>query len=151
MSEIQFSDAEIASMADAVSDQLNALTVEMTVSGDMKALRADGTSGPPLVPERLRGPVESATGESAESFYEKIRRLFQQDLCREGGHLNGEWKKYKDLPTKDVVQWTITALAVLGVTVGSAVVVTVSVWLLHVVLNIGIQAICEDVAPQGNS
>jgi hypothetical protein len=145
MSEIQFSEADIERLANQVSDELNSLTTEMADSGELKM--GLGEPGAPLIPERLRGTIEAQTGEDADSFLEKIKRAAHRDLCMEGGHLNQQWKKFGDLPTKDVVQWTIGALALVGVTGAPILIVTVSVWLLHVSLHIGIEAICEDGPP----
>lgn len=147
MSEIRYSEADIDKLANEVSDELNSLTSEMAHRGELRAADNREESNVALIPERIRSTIQAQTGEEADSFLGRIKRAAHQDLCVEGGHLHQQWKKYGDIPTKDVVQWTIAALAVLGVTGAPILIVTVSVWLLHVVLNIGITAICADGTP----
>ena len=142
---MQFSNEQIEQWADEVSDELNALTVEQAIRAESRSLSDEPVV--PLVPERLRGRLEAVAGEPAETFWVKLRAAFRKDLCIEGGYLNGEWKKYKDLPTKDVVQWTITFLSAIGVALGSSAglaVIPVAAWILHILLNVGINAVCDD-------
>lgn len=145
MSDLQFSDAQITQWADEVSDELNAVSEHPALSFGSKGLAEESVV--PLVPETLRGRIESAVGEQAERLWPRIQVQLHKDLCVQGGYLYGEWQKYQDLSTKDVVQWTITFLSVVGISVGAsagAIVVPIAVWIMHVLLNIGIKTICDE-------
>jgi hypothetical protein len=67
-------------------------------------------------------------------------------LCNKDGYLYQQWHKWRDLPSKDAVKVSLGLVAGLGIS-GTAlpvVAVAATVILLNIVLNIGVNAICEE-------
>jgi hypothetical protein len=139
------SDGELATLARQVDDQLNALRSRSAsqVRGAAPATRA----GLPAAPEQ-EAIIEHAAGEPFESFWQKYKRHARQDLCLPGGLLYEQWKKWRDLQSKDAVKMSLAALTGMGISTANLPIVAVaaSVFLLNVVTQIGIEAVCEGCA-----
>jgi hypothetical protein len=131
------------------------------VDQELKELMADpahgfqkGRSGKTIlvVPEKQRLAIEKATGESADSFWQKYKQAARRDLCQADGLLYKQWHKWRDLPSKDAVKVSLGIVAGLGIGGVALPVVGVaaSVILLNIVLNIGVNAICEDEVKEGD-
>ena len=138
----RFTTAELDLLADQVDQELRALnadaaqTFQKGLTGKHKV----------VVPKKQRIAIEDATGESADTFWQKYKQAARKDLCNKDGYLYQQWHKWRDLPSKDAIKVSLGLVAGLGIS-GTAlpvVAVAASVILLNIVLNIGVNAICEE-------
>jgi hypothetical protein len=123
---------------------------------------SESAAAPPLVSkagkvdlrtrEAQRRVIEEATGQPVESFWEKYKSAARKDLCEPDGLLYKQWHRWRDLQSKDAVKVSYGILAGLGISGAAlpAATVAATVLLLNVVLNIGVNAICEDFAGKRN-
>ena len=91
--------------------------------------------------ERQRRAIEQATGQEAIGFLRRFKAAARKDLCEEGGVLYAQWKKWKDVTNKDLLQTFGGVLVGMGLS-GSALqiaAVAVAVYVLY----IGVQAFCD--------
>jgi len=148
MKKTTLTNAEIERLANQVNQELQELTAD-PAHGFQK-----GRSGKTVlvVPQKQRIAIEKATGESADSFWEKYKQAARKDLCEADGLLYRHWHKLRDLPSKDVVKVSMGIVAGLGISGVALPVVGVAaaVILLNIVLNIGINAICDDEGKGGD-
>jgi hypothetical protein len=135
-------DTELDRLADQVDQELKELTADPALAFQ----KSSSGKTIPVLPEKQRKAIEIATGESADSFWQKYKRAARKDLCHKGGLLYKQWHKWRDLPSKDAVKVSLGLVAGLGISGTALPVVAVagSVILLNIVLNIGVNAICED-------
>ena len=141
-------DTELTALAAEVDAQLNAL---QTIPQAFAHTHATKTAKPVSATTRpQQAVIEQATGENFETFWQKFRRHAHRDLCLPGGVLHDHFQKWKDLNTKDTVKSSYFWLAAMGISahVLNPVAVAATVNLLNAVLNIGIQAICEECGEQ---
>lgn len=103
----------------------------------------------PAAPQQ-QALIEKAAGESFESFWEKFQRHARRDLCLPGGNLHAQWKKWRNLRSRDAVKMSLAALGGMGVSTANIPVLAVpaTVFLLNAVANIGIEALCEGCAQE---
>ena len=137
-----FTDAKLGRLANQVDQELKELA-----AGPALGFQKSGSGKKiPVLPEKQRLTIEKATGESADSFWQKYKQAARKDLCHKSGFLYKQWHKWRDLPSKDAVKVSLGLVAGLGIS-GTAlpvVAVAASVILLNTVLNIGVNVICED-------
>ena len=141
-------DTELTALAAEVDVQLNAL---QTIPQAFAPSRGTKSAKPISATARpQQAVIEQATGENFATFWQKFRRHAHRDLCLPGGVLHDHWQKWKDLDTKDTVKSSCFWLAAMGISaqVLNPVAVAATVILLNAVLNIGIQAICEECGEQ---
>jgi hypothetical protein len=138
------SEADLAILASQVDEQLNALQaapanlVRLLVPGDQL----------PAAPEQ-QAVIEQATGEPFETFWRKYKRHARRDLCLPGGLLYEQWRKWRDLQSKDAVKMSLSFLAGMGITTNLApAAVAATVFLLNLLAKIGIEAVCEGCAEE---
>ena len=114
--------AELDRLADQVDQELKELTADPTL-GFQKS-----SSGKtiPVVPEKQRVTIEKATGESADSFWQKYKQAARKDLCHKDGLLYQQWHKWRDLPSKDAVKVSLGLVAGLGISGAALPVVSVA-------------------------
>lgn len=139
------SDAELVDLARQVDEQLSTLHSAPRSQVEFRGGAAEGErTNLPAAPEQ-QAVIERAAGEPFESFWQKYRRHARRDLCLPGGLLHGQWQKWRDLQSKDAVKMSLAALAGMGISTANvpALAVAASVFLLNVVGNIGIEAVCE--------
>ena len=143
------SDAELAHLTRQVDDQLRALQSAPSGYVEFRGATPGERTELPAAPEQL-AVIEQAAGEPFESFWQKYRRHARRDLCLPGGLLHGQWQKWRDLQSKDAVKMSLAALAGMGISTANVPVLAVaaSVFLLNVVGNIGIEAVCEGSAEE---
>jgi hypothetical protein len=144
----QLSDAEIDALASQVDRELKELTADPE-HGFQKSASGKAIV---VVPKKQRAVIEKATGQPAASFWEKYKRAARRDLCQADGLLYKQWHKWRDLQTKDAVKVSLGIVAGLGIS-GPAlplVGVAAAVILLNIVVNIGINAICENDENEGD-
>ena len=123
---------------------------------ELKSVRSKSSSGLTkhastlaldAAPVKQRLAIEKATGESADSFWQRYKEAACKDLCLEGGQMHRQWQEFSDLKSKDAVKVSVGILAGLGISGPAIPVVAVAatVMLLNIVLNIGVKAICAEV------
>ena len=141
-------DTELTALAAEVDAQLNALETSTQTFGPSRGTEPAKPVSATTRPQQA--VIEQATGENFETFWQKFRRHAHRDLCLPGGVLHDHWQKWKDLDTKDTVKSSCFWLAAMGISaqVLNPVAVAATVILLNAVLNIGIQAICEECGEQ---
>jgi hypothetical protein len=141
----QPNEEELNSLVALVDEQLNALQSSTEFLGNpTKGVKHKGKALPSA--PKQQAVIEKATGEDFPSFWQKYRKQAQRDLCLPGGLLHDQWKKWKDLNSKDAVKISYLWLAAMGIPQVSIapVAVAATVFLLNVLINIGIEAVCED-------
>lgn len=143
------SDADLSDLARQVDDQLSALQLASSSHVAFRGAAPGDRAELPSAPEQ-QAVIEQAAGEPFESFWQKYRRHARRDLCLPGGLLHGQWQKWRDLQSKDAVKMSLAALAGMGISTANVPVLAVaaSVFLLNVVGNIGIEAVCEGSAEE---
>jgi hypothetical protein len=143
------SDTELAAFAAQVDEELNAWYADAgREEAAVRGGRDKKSNKLPTLPKQ-RAAIEKATSESLESFWEKFQRHARQDLCQPGGKLYEAWKKYRDIDSKTAVASIHSMLFGMGIGNHSVIlmVVPVAVFLLAMIFNIGIKAICEQCGP----
>ena len=134
----ELTDAQI----DVLAEQIDAQFRELNRASD-GVVRGDVQRN---LPDKQRKAIEAATGEDAATFWRRFKAAARKDLCEEGGRLYAQWQRWRDLSTKDVVKVFSGVLAGMGFSGNflSGTVVATGAIVLHIVLNIGIQAICDE-------
>lgn len=143
------SDAELEVLARQVDDQLNDLQSQPASEVEVRSFLPGKRTKLPTAPKQ-QAVIEQATGEPFESFWEKYKRHARRDLCLPDGLLYKQWKKWRDLQSKDAVKMSLAALAGMGISTANipALAVPATVFLLNVVAKIGIEALCEGCAEE---
>lgn len=139
------SDQELGVLAQQVDDQLAILRIQTKAEVHVRSAEQKKCDQLSLAREQ-QTLIENATGEPFERFWGKFKRHARNDLCLPTGLLYRQWLKWRDLQSKDSVKVAFGALAGMGIPTASIapIAVAASVFLLTVVANIGIQAVCED-------
>jgi hypothetical protein len=137
-------DTELTALAGAVDAQLAALQSAPETLAPLRGAAPDDPNRLPAAPEQ-QAVIEKATGEAFDTFWKKFHREARRDLCLPGGKLYEQWKKWSDLDSKTAVGQVHGILVGMGIAAHSLapVAVAATVFLLNVLLNIGIKAICE--------
>jgi hypothetical protein len=128
-----FTPDEIESLTSELNQQLLALQAEAPAT--QRGAGAGERRG-----QRQLAAIAAATGQDAASFLVRFRQAARKDLCEEGGLLHEQWKKYRDLASKDMLNRFGGILVGFGLA-GSALqvaVVAVAVYVLY----LGVQAFC---------
>lgn len=143
------SDAELDALALQVADQLNDLQSQPAGEVEVRGVSPGQRTRLPAAPEQ-QAVIEQASGEPFESFWEKYKRHARRDLCLPDGLLHKQWQKWRDLQSKDAVKMSLAALAGMGISTANIPVLAVpaTVFLLNVVTNIGMEALCEGCAEE---
>jgi hypothetical protein len=152
-----FSDETVQALAAQIDAQISALSAVRGVSvqrslESFKTLDAETTAiefsaAPPLAEQAAE--IERITQEKPMRFLRKFRRAAKADICEEGGVLNAQWQKWKDLASGDVVKSfgpVLVAMGFSGVLLQSLL-VAVAV----VVIHIGLKAFCEEFGEDGTA
>ena len=138
------SDTELAVLGRQVDDQLNTLQSQPASHVHFRGVAPGERPELPAAPEQ-QAVIEKAAKEPFETFWQKYKRQARRDLCLPGGLLYEQWRKWRDLQSKDSVKVAYGVLAGMGIPTASIapVAVAVSVFLLNVVTKIGIEAVCQ--------
>lgn len=146
MSDPALSDAQLDALAREVDDQLLTLRDAEPEPDSAKHTRQ------PRIPAaaKQRSVIEFASGEKFETFWQRYLRHARKDICLPGGLLHDQWKKWKDLESKSAVKVSYGVLAGMGISAASLgpVAVAASVFLINVLLNVGIETLCEGCAEE---
>jgi len=135
-----FTQEQIARLSIRIDQQLQQLRDQPSVVS-----HKSGEPDSQEISERL--PVQwqaigAVTKEDPRSFWLRFRQAAQHDLCEEGGVLNTQWQKWRDLSSRSVLESFSAILAAMGFS-GNALQV-LAVALAVVVLHLGCSAICEE-------
>lgn len=143
------SDSDLDALALQVDEQLTALQSEPATEVEFRGVERGQRTKLPAAPKQ-QALIEKAAGEPFESFWEKFKRHARRDLCLPGGHLHKQWEKWRDLRSKDAVKMSLAALTGMGVSTANipALAVPATVFLLNIVANIGVEALCEGCAEE---
>ncbi len=127
-----FSDEVVEQLTTEINQQLR----DLAAAGP--AIQRSGAAGPRA--KRQREAIEKATGKDAKTFLAQFRAAARKDLCEQGGVLHAQWKKYRDLATKDMLKTFGGILVGLGLAGNTLAVVAVAVSVY--VLYLGVEAFC---------
>jgi hypothetical protein len=128
-----FTAEQIEQFTADINQQLQTLAV--TEPADQRAGRAAHPRA-----AKQRTAIEHATGQDAATFLARFRQAARHDLCEPGGVLHTQWTKYRDLPSKNMLNTFGSILVGLGLS-GSALHIAV-VAIATYVLYLGVQAFC---------
>jgi hypothetical protein len=126
-------------------DQIENLTAEINrqllqlVTPDPAGQKSD-RRGPPPTETQLQA-IARATGQDAPTFLARFREAARKDLCEEGGVLHAQWRRYRDLASKDMLQTFGGILIGLGLSGNALSIVAVAI-AVHV-LYLGADAFCR--------
>jgi hypothetical protein len=127
-----FTPEQIATLTDEINQQWHDL--EISEGDAMKR----GSAAPRA--ERQRQAIEQATGQDATTFLAQFRQAARKDLCEQGDLLYGQWKRLRDLVSKDALNTFGGILIGMGLS-GTALQI-VAVALVVYVLHLGAEAFC---------
>ncbi len=136
----------VQSLAEQIDAQISSLSAEQrepygVLPGSLALQRSlEPTAGSPLAAQAAE--IERITQEKPMRFLKKFRKAAKQDICEEGGVLNAQWQRWKDLASEDVVKSFGPYLVAMGFIGGplESLVVALGV----VVIHIGLKAFCEE-------
>lgn len=97
------------------------------------------------IPDRLPvqwRAIKEITKEEPRSFWRRFKQAAHSDLCDEGGVLNAQWKKHRDLSSKSVLESFGAVLVAMGFSGNALQVLAVAAGVI--VLHIGCKAVCEE-------
>lgn len=131
----------VQSLSAQIDEQVSALGSFQIKSGELSVQRSlEPTAGSSLAVQAAE--IERITQEKPMRFLRKFRKAAKQDICEEGGVLNAQWQRWKDLASEDVVKSFGPYLVAMGFVGGplESLVVALGV----VVIHIGLKAFCEE-------
>jgi hypothetical protein len=133
-----FTEQELQNLSAEIDNQLSELANESVIEeSNVRGKKHTKKS----IPHKQKQQLEQATGENADSFWDKFKCAAKKDLCVEGGKFYGLWQKYGDLDNKTMLIAVTGILSDMGV--ATTVALTIAVPLSVCILHITIQAICE--------
>ena len=134
---VPFSPDTVQSLAEQIDAQVSSLTVTRGASVQRSLESSDDSTLAKQAAE-----IERITQEKPVRFLKKFRKAAKQDICEEGGILNAQWEKWKDLASEDVVKSFGPYLVAMGFTgvLLESLVVAMGVTVIH----IGLKAFCEE-------
>ena len=86
--------------------------------------------------------VAEITKEDPQTFWRRFRRAAHSDLCDEGGVLNKQWQKWRDLTSKAVLESFSGILIAMGYSGNALSVLAVALGVI--VIHLGCKTICEE-------
>lgn len=143
------SESELDALALQVDEQLHDLQSQPASEVQVRSAAPGQRTRLRAAPQQ-QAVIEQATGEPFESFWDKFQRHVRRDLCLPGGQLHEQWRKWRDLRSKDVVKVALGAVAGMGISTASIapLIVAASVFLLNALINNGINAVCDGSAEE---
>jgi hypothetical protein len=99
-----------------------------------------------LLPAEQRAQLEKAVQENADTFWIRLQRAAQKDICHEGGFIHDQWHRYGKIARRDLVKVSAGLLTGLGIGGSSLLmgIVPVALWIFTALTNIGISAFCDE-------
>ncbi len=135
-----FTADQLENLSAQVDQQLAELQ-EQPSAAVYKSLEPDKQDDPEHLPAQWR-VIAEVTKEEPRSFWHKFKQAAHHDLCEEGGVLNKQWLKWRDLTNTAVLASFGAILTNMGYA-GTALQV-LAVALAVIVIHIGLKAICEE-------
>jgi hypothetical protein len=86
--------------------------------------------------------ISAVTKEEPRSFWRRFKQAAHSDLCDEGGVLNAQWRRYRDLSSRSVLESFGAVLMAMGFSGNALHVLAVALGVI--VLHIGLKTICEE-------
>ncbi|WP_339137667.1 MAG: hypothetical protein WGN25_06135 [Candidatus Electrothrix sp. GW3-4] len=132
-------------------DQLEALCLDM--DEQLKELRnspsflseSKAAQQPEQLPERTPKQwqiIAVVTREDPQSFWQRFKQAAHSDLCEEGGVLHAQWRRYRNLSSKAVLESFGALLVAMGFSGNALQVLAVALGVI--VMHLGCTAICKE-------
>ncbi|CAK8723921.1 hypothetical protein GCAAIG_13850 [Candidatus Electronema halotolerans] len=137
---IPFTSDQLASLSAQIDRQLAELQADPSTAVH-KGGRQDKQENPELLPVQWR-VIEKITKEEPRSFWQRFKKAAHNDLCKEDGVLNTQWRKWGDLSNEAVLKSFGALLVGMGFS-GNALQV-LAVALAVIVIHLGCTAICKE-------
>jgi hypothetical protein len=131
-----FTPEQITALSAEIDSQLRELAKEFG-PGSLK-----GAKQPGVLPEKQCRAIEQATGEEAKAFLQRFKQATRKDLCKEGGVLYQQWKRWGDLSNEKVLESFGVILVAMGFSGNALPLLAVSLGVI--VLHLGVKTICEE-------
>jgi hypothetical protein len=135
-----FTPDQLASLSLQIDQQLEVLR-DTSNTGDFKDDEPVSEDITDRLPAQWQA-IAAVTTEEPHSFWRRFKQAAHSDLCEEGGVLNQQWRIYRDLSSKAVLESFGTILAAMGFAGNALQVLAVATGVI--VLHIGCTAICEE-------
>jgi len=139
------SEEELDRLAAQVDAELNDLYAESDRFGPDTRSGKRKTKGLPSAPKQ-QASIEQATGKTFDPFWQEFLPRLRRNLCQPGGFMHEKWKVFKDLDSKTAVGAIFLIVQEMGVAAPALATVSVglTVLVLTALLDVGIEALCED-------
>ena len=135
-----FTPEQLTSLSLQIDQQLRELH-DAPPCAEVKSGEPDKQDIPERLPAQWR-TIKEITKEEPRSFWRRFKQAAHSDLCDEGGVLNAQWKKYRDLSNDAVLLSFGYLLKDMGFSgIGLQV---LAVALVVIVLHLGLKTICEE-------
>jgi hypothetical protein len=85
--------------------------------------------------------IEEITKEEPRNFWQRFKQAARRDLCEEGGVLYTQWRRYRSLSSKSVLESFGAVLVAMGFSGNALQVLSLAVGVI--VLHLGCTVICE--------
>ena len=131
----------------ALSAEIDAQLRELGTAYSFAEVR--GGEQPKDLPNKQRRAIEDTTQQDAPSFMKRFLQAARKDLCEEGGVLHEQWKKWRDISNKQILESFGAILVAMGYSATAIPVLAVA--LAVIVLHLGAKTICEEAANPDSS
>ncbi|CAK8716280.1 MAG: hypothetical protein CDV28_10690 [Candidatus Electronema aureum] len=135
-----FTPDQLASLSLQIDQQLRELH-DAPPCAEVKSGEPDKQDIPERLPVQWR-MIKNITKEEPRSFWRRFKQAAHSDLCDESGVLNAQWKKYRNLSSKSVLESFGAILVAMGFA-GTALQL-LAMALVVIVLHLGCKVICEE-------
>jgi len=135
-----FTTDQLASLSLQIDQQLRELH-DAPPCAEVKSNEPDKQDIPERLPVQWRA-IKEITKEEPRSFWRRFKQAAHSDLCDEGGVLNTQWKKHRDLSSRSVLESFGAVLIAMGFSGNALQVLAVAAGVI--VLHIGCTAICKE-------
>ncbi len=135
-----FTPDQLASLSLQIDQQLRELH-EMPPCAKVKSGEPDKQDIPERLPVQWRA-IKEITKEEPRSFWRRFKQAAHSDLCDEGGVLNAQWRRYRDLSSRSVLESFGAVLMAMGFSGNALQILAVALGVI--VLHLGLKTICEE-------
>ncbi len=138
---------------DRLSREMDARLAELAGGDDAVQTKWIRRGHEPVpVPEKESAMIEKTVteaGQTPESFWKKFRKAAHADVCKEGGVLYAQWKKWGDLSNEKVLQQFAAILVAMGFAGNALQVLALCCGV--VVVHLGVKAFCMEAKANADS
>ncbi len=135
-----FTPDQLASLSLQIDQQLRELH-EAPPCAEVKSGEQDKQDIPERLPVQWRA-IKEITKEEPRSFWRRFKQAAHSDLCDEGGVLNAQWRRYRDLSSRSVLESFGAVLMAMGFSGNALQILAVALGVI--VLHLGLKTICEE-------